>query len=119
MSPARGPRVPHSGQTADVRLDSWKEIAAYLHRGVRTVRRWEKEEGLPVRRHKHSRLGSVYAYKPEVDAWWDARDAGQDPPAARVEARSGDQPGVDRKSGDARTWQLAALALAGFTAGFL
>jgi hypothetical protein len=32
------------------RLDSWKEIASYLGRGVRTVQRWECEEGLPVHR---------------------------------------------------------------------
>ena len=52
------------------RLESWKEIAAYLKREVRTAQRWEKEEGLPVRRHRHKRLGSVYAYKAELDAWW-------------------------------------------------
>ena len=52
------------------RLDSWKEIAAYLSRSVRTVTRWEREEGLPVHRHLHSKSGSVYAYKAELDAWW-------------------------------------------------
>src|SRR4051812_33630088 len=31
-------------------LQSWKEIAAYLKRGVRTVQRWERSHGLPVRR---------------------------------------------------------------------
>src|SRR5713226_1048481 len=51
------------------RLDSWKEIAAYLKRDERTVRRWEKE-GLPVRRHAHKKQASVYAFKPEIDAWW-------------------------------------------------
>ena len=51
------------------RLDSWKQIAAYLHRSVRTVRRWEHEEGLPVHRHVHRTLASVYALKSEVDAW--------------------------------------------------
>jgi TolB-like protein len=51
------------------RLDSWKQIAAYLHRSVRTVRRWEHEEGLPVHRHVHRTLASVYALKYEVDAW--------------------------------------------------
>ncbi|MFL6246223.1 MAG: tetratricopeptide repeat protein [Thermoanaerobaculia bacterium] len=54
------------------RLDSWKEIAAYLHRSVRTVRRWERDEGLPVHRHMHQTLGSVYAEKSELDAWRDA-----------------------------------------------
>lgn len=51
------------------RLDSWKEIAAYLKRDESTVRRWEKE-GLPVHRHVHKRKASVYAYKPEIDVWW-------------------------------------------------
>jgi Tol biopolymer transport system component len=51
-------------------LESWKEIAAYLRRDVRTVQRWEKREKLPVRRHIHSKLGTVYAYKAELDAWW-------------------------------------------------
>ena len=50
-------------------LDSWKEIAAYLKRDVRTLQRWEKQENLPVRRHRQDRLGSVFAYKSELDAW--------------------------------------------------
>jgi tetratricopeptide (TPR) repeat protein len=57
------------------RLDSWKEIAAYLRRSVRSARRWEKEEGLPVHRHLHSKRDSVYAYKSELDAWWSTRGA--------------------------------------------
>ena len=44
------------------RLDAWKEIASYLGRDVTTVRRWEKREGLPIHRHLHRKLGSVYAY---------------------------------------------------------
>ena len=59
-------RVPDS---AGDRLDSWKEIAAYLRRGVRTVRRWERNEGLPVHRHVHRVLGSVYAFRSEIDRW--------------------------------------------------
>jgi TolB-like protein/Flp pilus assembly protein TadD len=55
------------------RLDSWKEVAAYLRRGARTVQRWEREEGLPVHRLRHEKLGSVYAYKSELDAWWQSR----------------------------------------------
>jgi TolB-like protein/thioredoxin-like negative regulator of GroEL len=57
-----------SASQAD-RLDSWKEIAIYLNRSVRTVRRWEATEGLPVHRHMHQSLGSVYAYKSEIDSW--------------------------------------------------
>ena len=62
------PRLLASG-----RLDSWKEIADYLGKGVTTVRRWEKDEGLPVRRQEHLKRGSVVAYKEELDVWRDAR----------------------------------------------
>lgn len=54
-------------------LDSWKEIAAYLNRSERTVRRWEASEGLPVHRHLHLKRGTVHAYKSKVDAWWKER----------------------------------------------
>ncbi len=57
----------------DDRLESWKEIAAYLGREVRTVQLWEKSEGLPVHRQQHSKQGSVYAFKSELDAWRNAR----------------------------------------------
>lgn len=53
------------------RLDSWKEIAAHLGRTVRTVQRWERDEGLPVHRHPHHKLSSVYAYCDELDRWWE------------------------------------------------
>jgi Tol biopolymer transport system component len=56
-------------------LDSWKEIAAYLEREVRTVQRWEKKEGLPVHRQIHEKLGTIYAYKSEIDGWWRERRA--------------------------------------------
>jgi Tol biopolymer transport system component len=59
--------------TASDRLDSWKEIAAYLKRDSTTVRRWEKREGLPVHRHRHDRRESVYAYRQELDLWWSER----------------------------------------------
>src|ERR1700722_544031 len=62
------------------RLESWKEIAAYLGRDVTTVRRWEKREGLPVHRLQHSRLGSVYAYSVELDAWRCERAPAAGPP---------------------------------------
>ena len=55
------------------RLDSWKEIASYLGRGIRTVQRWEREEGLPVQRLDHAKRGSVYASRRELTAWWESR----------------------------------------------
>ena len=67
--PADNPPPELSSPPASDRLDSWKEIAAYLRRGVTTVQRWEKEEGLPTYRLHHGKLGSVYAYKGELDGW--------------------------------------------------
>jgi phage terminase Nu1 subunit (DNA packaging protein) len=53
-------------------LNSWKEIAAYLDRGVRTVQRWECELGLPVRRPRQARRSAVIAFKSELDQWLSA-----------------------------------------------
>jgi TolB-like protein/Flp pilus assembly protein TadD len=61
----------------DPRLDSWKEIAAYLKCSTRTVRRWEREEGLPVRRHLHGKQATVYAFARKIDAWLKARSVPQ------------------------------------------
>lgn len=52
------------------RLDSWKEISAYLGKSVRTVQRWERTEGLPVRRLGQDGTSPVFAYKEELDGWW-------------------------------------------------
>src|SRR5665811_1896824 len=61
--------TPQSQRPLEDRLDSWKEIAAHLDRDVTTVQRWEKREGMPVHRHLHDRMGSVYASRAELDAW--------------------------------------------------
>jgi len=53
----------------NLRLDSWKEIAVYLCKGERTVKRWESERSLPVHRLPGGGRGSVYAYTAELDAW--------------------------------------------------
>src|SRR6185295_12659897 len=63
------PPEPASGD----RLDSWKEIAAYMRRDAKTVQRWEKREGMPVHRHLHDKAGSVYAFRSELDAWAEQR----------------------------------------------
>ncbi len=63
------PGTPPSVRPPEDRLDSWKEIAAYLNRDVTTVQRWEKREAMPVHRHLHDRMGSVYAFRAELDTW--------------------------------------------------
>ena len=63
------PQPPAALPDVRGRLDSWKEIAAYLKRDARTVRRWEAE-GLPIHRKVHNKQASVFAYRAELDAWW-------------------------------------------------
>src|ERR1041384_2309297 len=60
--------VPRPNSPED-RLDSWKEIAGYLHRSIRSVQQWERSEGLPVHRLQHSKFGSIYAFRSELDKW--------------------------------------------------
>jgi Tol biopolymer transport system component len=63
----------NAAEAAPGRLESWKEIAAYLKRDVSTVQRWEKREGLPVHRLAHVKQATVYAFPGELDAWWRQR----------------------------------------------
>lgn len=63
------PGTPPTERPPEDRLDSWKEIAVYLDRDVTTVQRWEKREAMPVHRHLHDRIGTVYASRTELDTW--------------------------------------------------
>jgi TolB-like protein len=96
------------------RLDSWKEIAAYLKRDVTTVQRWEKREEMPVHRHLHDRIGSVYAFTSELDAWQLSRKV---PLEEEPEEQAAGVPG---KKNDERTKRTAdtrrRLVLAGVAA---
>lgn len=49
-------------------LHGWKEIATYLHCGVRTVQRWEAL-GMPVSRIRVGDRGPVMAQTDDLDAW--------------------------------------------------
>jgi TolB-like protein/Flp pilus assembly protein TadD len=62
------------------RLESWKQIAAYLGKDIRTAQLWEKNEGLPIHRQTHTARANVFAYDAELDAWVRAR---HEPPLAR------------------------------------
>jgi TolB-like protein/cytochrome c-type biogenesis protein CcmH/NrfG len=77
------------------KLESWGEIAAYLRREIRTVQRWEKYQGLPVRRLQIGKLGSVYAYRSELDRWYKERqphDADSDEPSTEPPDKATDKP---------------------------
>jgi hypothetical protein len=50
-------------------FSGWKDIAAYLGKGVRTVQRYERELNLPVRRPAGKSVGAVIATKAELDGW--------------------------------------------------
>jgi len=99
------------------RLDSWKEIAVYLNRSLRTVQRWEKEEGLPVHRLRHEKKGSVYAFRNELDAWWESRrvELGEDPLKSQQPADSLVSGTIHRS----RLWVLAFFLIVLVGAGFL
>ena len=78
--------MPEPMDGSDERLESWKKIAAYLRRDVRTVQRWEQTAGLPVHRLSRAQRPIPYAYKKELDAWWKRQSDGG-PPAETARPR--------------------------------
>jgi tetratricopeptide (TPR) repeat protein len=60
---------PQLREMESPRLDSWKEIASFLHRDARTVRRWERERRLPVHRVPGGERSGVFAYVSELESW--------------------------------------------------
>jgi Tol biopolymer transport system component len=92
-----------SSELPNDRLDSWKEIAAYLGRGVRTVQRWESEEGLPVHRLAHDKGGNVYARREELEAWWESR-------RRTLAAQPSDQPHADEKPSAPRLERVTLMS---------
>ncbi len=70
------------------RLDSWKEIASFFDRDERTVRRWEKERELPVRRLPGLR-GGVYAFTDDLAQWMNSNTQSGAPAAVTVESGAG------------------------------
>lgn len=93
---------PDALPAPEARLDSWKEIAAHLRRGVTTVQRWERTQGLPVHRLPHAKAGSVHAYRGELDAWWRER-------STRLEAEDG--PGAPEPGSRSRSLAVAFVLL--------
>jgi Tol biopolymer transport system component len=87
---------PNGAPTPEDRLDSWKEIAAYLGRGIRTVQRWEREEGLPVHRLAHDKRGSIYARREELAAWWESRRVSLAVPSTSEAPSAPAAPGLER-----------------------
>jgi TolB-like protein/Tfp pilus assembly protein PilF len=109
-------------------LEGWKAIADHLDKTERTVQRWEKSKALPVRRLKAASAtdeqGRVFAYKSELDAWWQNVLAGPEenldlradldttpppePPILSLDNRPSPPPKARRKR---LLWIAASLAL--------
>jgi hypothetical protein len=106
MPPSRS-NEPAPAGPPEGRLESWKEIASYLNRDVRTVQRWEQTKGLPVRRLPGGEMARVYALRSELDAWWSSRGIHL---ASEAEAESpAPPPGKRNRRG---VWAGVALGLA-------
>jgi Tol biopolymer transport system component len=110
--PSLGP--PPSVKPSGDRLDSWKEIATYLGRDVTTVQRWEKREGMPVRRHQHDKMGSVYASRAELDAWTRSRSpqAAQENEKSTASAQLPAPPSASATSTPRTRWRSILLLIA-------
>lgn len=123
-------RLPvEQGQTpvdpVEDRLDSWKEIAAYVKRGVRTVQRWERDSGLPIHRLNRDKRSVVFAFRSEIDGWWSSQGSGaaedELPSAPAVSGNSGvleTKPGAHRWfiASPPLLWTLVFLLAAGIWA---
>lgn len=86
------------------KLSSWKEITKYLGYSERTCRRLEKENGLPIYRLDGGANSRVFAYKPELDAWF---RQGGNRAAALAEA-----PKAKKKAVGTAAWHFAGAVLA-------
>jgi tetratricopeptide (TPR) repeat protein len=89
------------------RLDGWKAIAAHLGRDIRTVQRWELNEGLPVHRLEHKHRASAYAFTSELDAW----QRQQSPQVLGAEGQAPSSPSARSPRRPAFIWAAAAIVL--------
>src|SRR5215469_14773163 len=55
--------------SSDAILNSWKEIATYVGRGVRTIQRWEQSLDFPIHRPHGRPRSAVIALKPQIVEW--------------------------------------------------
>jgi hypothetical protein len=62
-------RINMDSPSLGLRLDGWKDIATYLAKAERTVKRWEADRGLPIHRLPGGGRASVYAFRAELDEW--------------------------------------------------
>ena len=89
--PAFAVKAPKPGASGRPMLESWKEIAAYLGKGVRTVQRWERDLGLPVCHPGQGRRMKVHTSAAELDRWlasqWAVRMEADEPSGPAGESK--------------------------------
>src|SRR5947199_1659484 len=102
--------TPPPMRPPEERLDSWKEIAAYVGRDVTTVQRWEKREGMPVHRHLHDRIGSVYASRAELHTWAEGRKLRADMEPGEGAAGAAEVPAPPRSTSRKKWWLGLAVS---------
>lgn len=93
------------------RLDSWKDISAYLARSLRTCQNWEAQHGLPVHRLEETPKARVYAFKSEIDEWFERALREADTSRVRGAAPAG-APGPGGVESPAGTPAVSASAVA-------
>lgn len=101
------PGLPLPSTSRQPELESWKDIAAYLHTSVRTVQRWEEQNGLPIHRIMREKRAAIYAHPHELDEWLARRTV----PPAKPDAPPAPGPAPDATPAPRRTLWTASLAL--------
>lgn len=100
------------------RLNDWKEIAAFFGRDERTVRRWERQRGLPVHRISGGARNLVFAYTDELEQWLRGDAAvPADLPAQAAETESVEPPQIPVADADRASDNRGRRRVAGFVAG--
>lgn len=99
------------------RLNSWKEIADYVGKDVRTAMRWAKSDGLPVRRVAGGRGRSVFAFTGEIDIWLEGDTIGRLEQSAGAQDEARDRRGPAEPGPVRRVRMLVPVTLAALAAG--
>ena len=66
-------------------LQGWKEIAEYVDRDERTVKRWEKQRNFPVRRMPGKGRANVYIAVSDLESWLKNTETSKEVPATEQE----------------------------------
>jgi len=106
-----------NGDSNSERLDSWKEIAAYLNHDVRTTMRWEKNRGLPVHRIPGGQRQAVFAYRTEISQWLEGMSSAGDAetpevlPISPLSPELGPTPTIPDTPLKASAWQKISVRI--------